>query len=100
MGDAKLMERLRRGGAGGLSGQAPGMSEQAADLSEQTEDELLEALVTSALDEETERKVLTRIRELPDRTCIAVTHRPAALELADLELRVSDRTVQVRALKA
>lgn len=56
--------------------------------------------VTSALDEETERKVLTRIRELPDRTCIAVTHRPAALELADLELKVSDQMVQVRGLKA
>ncbi len=46
--------------------------------------------ITSALDVETERTVLTRIRQLPDRTCIAVTHRPAALELADWQLRVSE----------
>ena len=44
---------------------------------------------TSALDEETERKVLQRIRALPERTCIAVTHRPAAAALCSwrLELR-------------
>lgn len=55
--------------------------------------------VTSALDEETERTVLTRIRELPRRTCIAVTHRPAALELADLELKVSGQEMQVRRIR-
>ncbi len=38
---------------------------------------------TSALDAETERKVLERLRSLPDRTCIAVTHRPAATEICD-----------------
>jgi ATP-binding cassette subfamily B protein len=41
---------------------------------------------TSALDEDTEKRVLQRIRELPDRTCIAVTHRPAAREMADQQL--------------
>ena len=45
---------------------------------------------TSALDAETERKVLTRIRDLPGRTCIAVTHRQAAVELCDWQLRVED----------
>lgn len=45
---------------------------------------------TSALDEETERKVLQRIRDLPDRTCIAVTHRPAATALCDWRLEVRD----------
>lgn len=50
--------------------------------------------ITSALDGETERRVLERIRELPDRTCIAVTHRPAALELADWKLEVCDRTIR------
>ena len=48
---------------------------------------------TSALDEQTERLVLTRIRELNDRTCIAVTHRPAALELCDLHLDMQGRTL-------
>lgn len=50
--------------------------------------------ITSSLDGETERLVLSRIRELKDRTCIAVTHRPAALEVADWKLEVSERRVQ------
>ena len=49
---------------------------------------------TSALDEETEQKVLTRLRELPGRTCIAVTHRPAAMALCDWQLEVKDCKIQ------
>ena len=45
---------------------------------------------TSALDARTEEIVLRRLRSLPDRTCIAVTHRPAAVELCDWELQVRD----------
>ena len=45
---------------------------------------------TSALDAQTEQKVLQRLKELPDRTCIAVTHRSAAVELCDWRLEVSD----------
>jgi ATP-binding cassette subfamily B protein len=45
---------------------------------------------TSALDGETEEKVLQRLRALPDRTCIAVTHRPAAIALCDWRLEVGD----------
>ena len=48
---------------------------------------------TSALDADTEQKVLERIRALPGRTCIAVTHRTAAVELADWELRVEDKKI-------
>ena len=44
---------------------------------------------TSALDGETEEKVLRRLKALPDRTCIAVTHRPAAIALCDWRLEVS-----------
>lgn len=44
---------------------------------------------TSALDEATERKVLQRLRALENRTCIAVTHRPAAIALCDWRLEVS-----------
>ena len=54
--------------------------------------------VTSALDAETERKVLSRIRQLHDRTCIVVTHRPAVLDLADQELRVYSDRIEARAL--
>ena len=45
---------------------------------------------TSALDEAIEQTVLTRLKALPDRTCIAVTHRPAALALCDWRLEVAD----------
>lgn len=45
---------------------------------------------TSALDDETERKVLERLRQLPDRTCIAVTHRPAAIALCDWHLEIQE----------
>ena len=49
---------------------------------------------TSALDEQTERMVLSRIRKLRDRTCIAVTHRPAALELCDQQLEMQDKMLR------
>ncbi len=49
---------------------------------------------TSALDAETERKVLERLKNLPDRTCIAVTHRTAAVELADRQLRVEGQKIR------
>lgn len=43
---------------------------------------------TSALDAETEQKVLLRLKALPGRTCIAVTHRSAATRLCDWRLEV------------
>lgn len=46
--------------------------------------------VTSSLDAHTEQLVLERICALPERACIAVTHRPAALKLADWELKVTE----------
>ncbi len=49
---------------------------------------------TSALDVDTERTVLQRLSLLPGRTCIAVTHRPAATELADVRLEVADGKIQ------
>ena len=52
---------------------------------------------TSALDEATEEKVLKRLKALPDRTCIAVTHRPAALKLCTWRLEVSGG--KIRAVK-
>ena len=45
---------------------------------------------TSALDAATEQKVLQRLKALPDRTCIAVTHRSAAVELCDWRLEVEN----------
>ena len=43
---------------------------------------------TSALDAQTEETVLRRLRALPGKTCIAVTHRPAAIDLCDWRLEV------------
>ena len=56
--------------------------------------------ITSSLDAETERLVLERIRGLNDRTCIAVTHRPAALELADWKLEVSEYGIRTECLRS
>ena len=48
---------------------------------------------TSALDAESEAIVLQRIRQLPDKTCIAVTHRPGAIALADWQLKVEQGSI-------
>lgn len=45
---------------------------------------------TSALDVETEALVLSRLCALPGKTCIAVTHRPAAIALCDCQLEIED----------
>ena len=50
---------------------------------------------TSALDGETEQLVLERIRALKDRSCIAVTHRPAALELFDWQIEIDKNRVRL-----
>ena len=53
---------------------------------------------TSALDARTERTVLERLRTLPGRSCIAVTHRPAALELCDRNLAMESGKITIRTL--
>lgn len=55
---------------------------------------------TSALDEATEKVVLQRLRALPGRTIIAVTHRSAAMELCDLLLELSEGKIHVNEVKA
>lgn len=51
---------------------------------------------TSALDADTEERVLQRLRALPGRTCIAVTHRPAAVELCDWRLEVESGKISAK----
>ena len=53
---------------------------------------------TSALDEQTERIVLDRIRLRTDRTCIAVTHRPAFTKICDYILDIHNGTTHVRSV--
>ena len=49
---------------------------------------------TSALDEETEKKVLSNLREMTEKTVLIVTHRKAALEICDMELRFSEGSIR------
>lgn len=49
---------------------------------------------TSALDGVTEALVLERIKALSGKTCIAVTHRPAAVLLADWEIKIQDQKIR------
>lgn len=45
---------------------------------------------TSALDEETEAKLLKNIRSLKDKTCLIVTHRKAALNICDYRIHIEN----------
>ncbi len=51
---------------------------------------------TSALDAQTEETVLKRICSLQNRTCIVVTHRPAAMELCDWNLEMDGKHILVK----
>lgn len=48
---------------------------------------------TSALDENTERQFLTNLRTVEDLTCIIVSHKHAALEICDKQVRISDNKI-------
>lgn len=50
---------------------------------------------TSALDEETEAKVLENISSLKDKTCLIVTHRAAALRICDYRIHIETGKVSV-----
>ena len=45
---------------------------------------------TSALDEETEAQLLQNIASLKNRTCLIVTHRPAALSICNRHFGMKD----------
>lgn len=83
---------LGEGGAGLSEGQAQRLAIARAVLGGAPV--LLLDECTSALDADTEQKVLQRIRALPDRTCIAVTHRSAAIDLCDWRLEVLDGKIR------
>lgn len=84
---------LGENGAGLSEGQAQRISLARAVLSGAPV--LLLDEVTSALDAETEKTVLERICALPGKTCIAVTHRPAALALATWQIAVSENNMSI-----
>ena len=45
---------------------------------------------TSALDEETEARMLENISQMRDKTCLIVTHRKAALSICDYRLHLEE----------
>lgn len=54
---------------------------------------------TSALDEEMEKRVLSNLREMTEKTVLIVTHRKAALEICNMELRFSEDGIREISLK-
>ncbi len=85
--DTMLLER----GAGLSEGQQQRLAIARALLSKRPILLLDEA--TSALDSETEKELLRAIQSLKDRTCVLVTHRPAALSIADRVYEILDGKV-------
>ncbi len=81
-----LQTVLTEGGNGLSEGQMQRLALARAILSERPILLLDEA--TSALDEQTEKKVLENIKNLKNKTCLIVTHRPAALDIADTILKM------------
>jgi ATP-binding cassette subfamily B protein len=51
---------------------------------------------TSALDVETETLVLQRLRDLKNKTCIAVTHRPAAEHICDGRIQMDSGKISMK----
>ncbi len=87
-----LQTPLNEGGAGLSEGQMQRLAVARAILSNRSVLLLDEA--TSALDGETEQKLLENIRALKDKTCLIVTHRPAALAIADRILCVEQGIIK------
>lgn len=83
-----LQTPLTEGGGGLSEGQMQRLAVARAILSNRPILLLDEA--TSALDCETEIKLLENVRKLKDKTCLIVTHRPAALAIADRILAVEN----------
>lgn len=50
---------------------------------------------TSALDDKTESRILDNIKGMQDKTCMIITHRPAALDIANKRLHIEDRQIKV-----
>lgn len=50
---------------------------------------------TSALDEATEKQLLSNIRDLKEKTCIIISHKAAAYEICNKELKISDKKIVV-----
>ncbi len=54
---------------------------------------------TSALDEKTELKLLNNIDELKNKTCILISHKKAAYQVCDKEVRIEDKKIIVNEIR-
>lgn len=81
---AGLDSVLGEGGSGFSEGQIQRIAVARAILSGR--EILLLDEATSALDEKTEKRLLENIKKLTDKTCIMVTHKPAALDICDKKI--------------
>lgn len=81
-----LSTSLRERGGGLSEGQLQRLAVARALLSDRPILLLDEA--TSALDADTEKRLLCNVKVMKEKTCIIVTHRPAALEIADAIIHV------------
>ena len=84
----KLQTLLTEGGGGLSEGQLQRLAVARAILSERPILLLDEA--TSALDNETEKTLLENVRQLENKTCLIVTHRAAALDIANEIISIQD----------
>lgn len=50
---------------------------------------------TSALDEGTEERLLRNLRKLDNKSCIIITHKPAALNVCNKEIRIEDKKIRI-----
>lgn len=87
-----LQTKLSENGGGLSEGQLQRLNIARAILSNRPILLLDEA--TSALDGETEQRLLENVKKVQDKTCLIVTHRPAALQIADRVLRVEKGTIR------
>lgn len=54
---------------------------------------------TSALDENTEYRLLSELSHLRDRTLVIISHKKAAFDICDYEIVISDKKIEKRELK-
>ena len=50
---------------------------------------------TASLDEKTEARILANIKSMGDKTCIIITHRPKALEIATARLHIENSELTI-----
>lgn len=54
---------------------------------------------TSALDEQTEKKLLENLKQMTDKTVLIVTHRPAALEVCNKVITMTENGIKIEVRK-